>query len=85
MPLIEFHRSVTDKAPIRNTFHAKGVKGGKRRIGYCAGMVYLEYSPFIVKYYFKCTVKVSCMETGKYRIRREYVRDIVIVIYNGDI
>lgn len=27
MPLIEFHRSVTDKAPIRNTFHAKGVKG----------------------------------------------------------
>ena len=28
MPLIEFHRSVTHKAPIRNTFHyAKGVKG----------------------------------------------------------
>lgn len=53
-------------------------------------MVYLEYSPFIVpfivKYYFKCTVKVSCMETEKYRIRREHVRDIVIVIlYNGEI
>lgn len=57
-----------------------------RRIGYCAGMVYLEYSPFIVKYYFKCTVKVSYMETEKYRIRREHVRDTVIVIlYNGEI
>lgn len=58
-----------------------------RRIGYCAGMVYLEYSLFIVKYYFKCKkVKVSCMETEKYRIRREHVRDTVIVIlYNGEI